>query len=156
MNGLMLHAGAQPVECDALRALITPEATETHVPAPHYSVVDYVKHSLTFFGHEIVEQHFGVTEDGMMFFGLLTLKSPHGDYTDTVGLRNSHNAIGWKFYPPGFVDHRFRSVVLKERHSGNRVPFLLAPTKAEPKKEPEFGGIAKKGLERVKGIEPSS
>lgn len=135
MNGLMLHAGAQPVEYDALRAFPTPEATETHVPIPHHSVVDYVKHSLTFFGHEIMEQHFGVTEDGMRFFGVLTLKSPYGDYTDTVGLRNSHDKrfpIGIAFGSRVFVCDNLAFVadmVVRRKHTANAkrdLPGLVA------------------------------
>lgn len=135
MNGLMLHAGAQPVEYDALRALTVPEATDTHVPIPHHSVVDYVKHSLTFFGHEVVEQHFGVTEDGMRFFGVLTLKSPYGDYTDTVGLRNSHDKkfpIGIAFGSKVFVCDNLSfmaDVVVRRKHTANAkrdLPGLIA------------------------------
>ena len=40
---LMLHAGANPVEYDALRELQAPAATETHVPIPHFRVVDLVQ-----------------------------------------------------------------------------------------------------------------
>ena len=33
---LMLHAGAEEVSYDALRTSVTPEATDTHVPIPHF------------------------------------------------------------------------------------------------------------------------
>jgi hypothetical protein len=59
--------------------------------------VDYVKHSLTFFGHEVVGEDYGVTPTGDRFFGVLSLRSEHGDYTDMVGLRNSHD----KSFPVG-------------------------------------------------------
>lgn len=88
---LMLHAGATPIDYDGLRSLATPVATATHVPIPHHSVVDMVKYSLGFFGHDLLEEHYGVTPDGDRFFGVLSLKSPYGDYTDMVGLRNSHD-----------------------------------------------------------------
>jgi esterase/lipase superfamily enzyme len=42
----MLHAGAKPVDYPALRELQTPEATATHVPIPHFRVVDLVAHSM--------------------------------------------------------------------------------------------------------------
>ena len=84
---LMLHAGAKPVDYDGLRALTTPEATSTHVPIPHFRVVDLVSHSLSYYGHEVAEAHFGVTEDGMRFFGVISLKSDWTGYTDTVGLQ---------------------------------------------------------------------
>ena len=42
---LMLHAGAKPVDYDALSQLPVPLATETHVPIAHTAVVDMVKYS---------------------------------------------------------------------------------------------------------------
>ena len=72
---LMLHAGADPVEYAALRDLPIPAATATHVPIPHYRVVDLVSHALGYYGHLVAEQHFGVTPDGARFFGVLCLKS---------------------------------------------------------------------------------
>jgi hypothetical protein len=94
---LMLHAGAEPVTYDALRTLTTPEATPTHVPIPHVRVVDMLRHTLAFYGHEVIEENFGVTPDGLRFFGLLSLRSSYGHYEDTVALRNSHD----KKFPVG-------------------------------------------------------
>lgn len=94
---LMLHAGAEPVSYDDLHLLPTPKATQTHVPIAHSSVVDMVRYALGYFGHDITQEDFGVTEDGMRFFGVLSLKSPYGGYTDTFGLRNSHD----KTFPIG-------------------------------------------------------
>lgn len=73
---LMLHTGAEVVDFDALRQMPTPEATPTHVPIAHSDVVLMVKYSLGFFGHEIVQEDYGVTPDGMRFFGAISLKSP--------------------------------------------------------------------------------
>jgi len=94
---LILHAGAEPVDFDALRALPIPQATPTHHPIPHHRIVEMLRHSLTFYGHEVTEEQFGVTKDGARFFGVMMLKSEYGDYTDTVGLRNSHD----KSFPVG-------------------------------------------------------
>lgn len=94
---LYLHTGAEPVDFNALRSLPVPEPTATHVPIAHYRIVEMLRHSLTFYGHEITEEHFGVTNDGQRFFGILALKSAYGDYTDVCGLRNSHD----KSFPVG-------------------------------------------------------
>lgn len=94
---LMLHAGAVPATYEQLAALPMPAATETHVPIAHSAVVDMAKYSLGFFGHEIVSEDYGITQDGNRFFGVLSLRSEYGDYTDTVGLRNSHD----KHFPIG-------------------------------------------------------
>ena len=132
---LMLHAGAEPVDYDALRQLPVPIATETHVPSPHHSVVDMVKYSLGFFGHEITDEHYGVTPDGARFFGVLCLKSTYGDYTDMVGLRNSHDKrfpIGVSWGSKIFVCDNLAfsgDTVLKRKHTANAkrdLPGLVA------------------------------
>lgn len=122
---LILHCGAREVDYDGLRQLETPPATRSHVPIPHFRVVDMLRHTLGFYGHEITEEHHGVTEDGARYFGLLSLKSAYTGYTDAVGLRNSHD----KKFPIGigfggrvfccdnlsfFADH-----VIRRRHTLN-------------------------------------
>jgi hypothetical protein len=47
-------------------------------------VVDLAAYSLSYFGHEVLERHFGVTDDGMRFFGVLTLRSPYRDYSEMI------------------------------------------------------------------------
>ena len=122
---LVLHAGAKPIDYDDLRALSTPPATQTHVPIPHHRVMDPAPYSLSYYGHEVVERHFGVTEDGMRFFGVLTLRSPYGDYCDTLGLRNSHDKslpIGVAFGSKVFVCDNLSfnaDIVIKRKHSVN-------------------------------------
>lgn len=96
---LMLHAGGEAIAYDDLRTLPTPESTASHVPVPHHQVVDMVRYALGFFGHELLEEHHAVTPDCMNYFGVLSLRSPHGDYTDMVGLRNSHK----KQFPIGIA-----------------------------------------------------
>jgi hypothetical protein len=132
---LLLHTGAEPIEYDKLRRLPVPVATDTHVPIAHSSVVDMVKYSLGFFGHEIVDEDYGVTPDGARFFGVLSLKSDYGEYEDTVGLRNSHDKrfpIGISFGSRVFVcdnlafngDH-----VIRRKHTANAkrdLPGLVA------------------------------
>ena len=88
---LILHRGAEEVSLMELQQNHTPEATRSHVPIPHHNLVSLVQYALAYHGHEVVEQHHGITPDGMRYFGVLSLKSKYGDYTDTVGLRNSHD-----------------------------------------------------------------
>ena len=33
--------------------------TATHVPIPHFRVVDMLKHTLAFYGHEVTAEHYG-------------------------------------------------------------------------------------------------
>jgi len=131
---LMLHAGANPVDYDGLRQLETPEPTATHVPVPHFRLVDLVSHSLGYYGHEIVDQAFGVTPDGMRFFGVLTLRSSYTGYADVVGLRNSHDKslpVGVSFGSSCFVCDNLAFVgdsVIKTKHSAKlkmRLPGMI-------------------------------
>ncbi len=122
---LMLHAGAKPIEYDGLRQLDTPAATSTHVPIPHFRVVDLLKSTLGMYGHEVTDEHYGVTEDGQRFFGLLSLRSAYTGYEDTVGLRNSNDRsfpVGIGFGSRVFVcDNMAFSAdhVIKRRHTAN-------------------------------------
>jgi hypothetical protein len=121
----MLHCGAEEVDFDALRALETPPATATHVPIPHFRVVDMLRHTLSFYGHEITDEHHGITGDGMRYFGLLSLRSSYGGYEDTVGLRNSHDKkfpVGISFGSRVFVCDNLSFIgdhVIKRRHTAN-------------------------------------
>lgn len=122
---LMLHVGAKEIDYDNLRALQMPEATPTHVPIPHFRVVDLIRSTLGMYGHEISAEHYGVTEDGARFFGLLSLKSTYGGYEDTVGLRNSHDKrfpIGIGFGSRVFVCDNLAFIadhVIKRKHTPN-------------------------------------
>jgi Domain of unknown function (DUF932) len=122
---LMLHAGALAVDYDGLRSLSTPEATPTHVPIPHFRVIDMLRHTLGFYGHQVTEENYGVTPDGSRFFGVLSLKSDYTGYEDTVGLRNSHDKkfpIGISFGSRVFVCDNLAFIaehVVKRKHTAN-------------------------------------
>lgn len=88
---LMLHAGANAVSYDELRAVPIPDPTDTHIPVAHHEIVELMRYTLGFFQHEVAEEHHAVTPDGARYFGVLCLRSPYGDYTDMLGLRNSHD-----------------------------------------------------------------
>jgi hypothetical protein len=96
---LIIHAGANAADYDDLRGIATPQGTDTHVPVPHHEIVELVRYTLGFYGHEIAEENHAITPGGARYFGLLSLRSPYGDYADTVGLRNSHD----KSFPIGIA-----------------------------------------------------
>ena len=140
---LMLHTGAEPVQYTDLKHFDVPEATATHVPIPHTDVVDMVKYALGYYGHDVTEEHYGITEDGARFFGLLSLRSTYGDYTDTVGLRNSHDKrfpIGISIGSRVFVCDNLAFIgdhVIKRKHTANAkrdLPGLVAQV-IEPLRE---------------------
>ncbi|MCE8534749.1 DUF932 domain-containing protein [Ruegeria pomeroyi] len=132
---LLLHTGGEETSLADLRALETPEATRSHVPIPHIDVVDMVKYALGFHGHEIIEEAHAITADANRYFGLLSLKSAYGDYTDTVGLRNSHDKtfpIGISFGSRVFVCDNLAflgDTVIRRKHTANAkrdLPGLVA------------------------------
>ncbi len=140
---LMLHTGAAEVAYEGLRAVATPARTETHVPVAHHEIVELMRYSLGFYGHEIVEEHHAVTEDGARYFGLLSLRSTYGDYTDAVGLRNSHDRrfpIGIAFGSRVFVCDNLAfhaEHVIRRKHTANakrELPGLVAEV-VEPLRE---------------------
>lgn len=140
---LMLHSGATEVAYGDLRAVATPPRTVSHVPVAHHEIVELMRYSLGFYGHEIVEEHHAVTEDGARYFGLLSLRSTYGDYTDTVGLRNSHDRrfpIGIAFGSRVFVcdNLAFQAEhVIRRKHTANakrELPGLVAEV-VEPLRE---------------------
>jgi hypothetical protein len=122
---LMLHADATDIVYPALRELETPPATQSHVPIPHFRVVDLVKTAVGMYGHEVTAEHHGVTGDGARYFGLLSLRSSYTGYEDTVGLRNSHDKsfpVGIGFGSRVFVRDNLAFVAettIKRRHTAN-------------------------------------
>jgi hypothetical protein len=132
---LVLHRGAELISPDTLRGIVTPERTESHVPLPHHELVNMAKYALGYYGHEVTSELHGVTPDGMEYFGLLTLKSDYGDYTDTCGLRNSHSKrfpIGLAYGAVCFVcdNLSFQGThVIRRKHTANShrdLPGLVA------------------------------
>jgi len=127
---LLLHAGAKKIAFDDLRGLETPQPTQTHVPIAHARIVETLRYALGFYGHEVVNEHHGVTEDGMRYFGVLSLKSPYGNYTDTVGLRNSHDRtfpVGIAFGSKVFVCDNLSFIadhVIRRKHTANAMRDL--------------------------------
>jgi hypothetical protein len=131
---LNLHSGGELVAYEALREMVTPPATPTHVPIEHHRLVDLVRGTLSMFGHDIVEEHHALDHDGMRYFGLMTLRSSYTGYTDTLGLRNSHDKstpIGIAFGSQVFVCSNLAFIgdhVIRRRHTVNakrELPGLL-------------------------------
>jgi hypothetical protein len=56
LMSLVLHAGANAVSYDELRAVVTPEGTDTHLPVAHHEIVELVRYTLGFYGHEIAQE----------------------------------------------------------------------------------------------------
>ncbi|MBK3666188.1 DUF932 domain-containing protein [Bradyrhizobium diazoefficiens] len=141
---LNLHSGGELVTYDQLRAVPVPAATDTHLPLPHHELVEMVRFTLNYHGHEIIEEHHAIDHEGMRYFGLMTLRSSYGDYADTLGLRNSNDRsfpIGVAFGSKVFVCSNLSFMgthVIKRKHTARakrELPALLgdiiAPLQAE-------------------------
>jgi hypothetical protein len=132
--GMLLHVGAKEVDYDAVRAVVTPDATHSHVPVPHHRIVDLVRHTLGYYGHEVTEEKHALTEDGMRYFGLMQLRSSSGAFEDVVALRNSHDKrfpIGLAFGGHVFVCDNLSlmaDMVIVRKHTANAkrdIPYMV-------------------------------
>ena len=92
-SNLVLHCGARHVDRAQLAAFPCPAATETHHPIAHIRLVQEVEKALTASQMRIVNESFGVTEDGERMFGLMQVANCQElqDYAYVVGLRGSIN-----------------------------------------------------------------
>ena len=134
-QNLILHSGAKAVSYDELRAVPMPEATETHLPVAHHELVELMRYTLGFYGHEIVEEQHAILPDGARYFGLMILHSTYENYTDMLGLRNSHDKslpIGIAFGSRVFVCDNLAfsaSHVIRRKHTmkaKKELPGLMA------------------------------
>ena len=98
---LILHCGAHKVELDEVKAVKTPEPTETWNPIPHIDLIHQVSATLLANRLTVVNAAHSLTHDGMRYFGLMQIGNGqvHEDYTWVLGLRNSHD----KMFPAGLV-----------------------------------------------------
>jgi hypothetical protein len=90
-HGLVVHAGAQHIGRQDLPAIITPEATNTHKPIPHATLVETILESLAYRQLQVVRDEYAVTGDGMRLFGFLEVNIEHGGVRLALVFRNSHD-----------------------------------------------------------------
>ena len=91
MSSLCLHAGAEIIEMEQLRDVVTPVATPTWTPVAHHALVDSVKGALVASGAEIVKEEHALYRDGARYFGLLHLGENNDGGNTVIGIRNSHD-----------------------------------------------------------------
>jgi hypothetical protein len=91
MQGLMIHAGARRIGRQDLPALSTPDATETHKPIPHHTLIEALIESLAYRQLAVVTDEYAVSQDGMRLFGVLALSLDHEGVRLALGIRNSHD-----------------------------------------------------------------
>ena len=76
---LMLHAGGEAIAYDALRTLPTPP-NRRQATCPFHTTKSSTWSDMRSVSSamKLLEEHHAVTPDGMNYFGVLSLRSPHG------------------------------------------------------------------------------
>lgn len=92
-SNLILHCGARAVDRNVLANVPCPAATESWHPIAHIRLVQEVEKALTASQMRIVNESYGITEDGGRMFGLMQVANCNElqDYAYVLGLRGSLN-----------------------------------------------------------------
>jgi len=91
---MSLIISSNKVDFETLIGVETPEATATHMPIPHYSLVKMTRRAIENAGLEIVQEEHALARGGLRYFGgfALTGKGIDGEDRQIVlGLRNSND-----------------------------------------------------------------
>jgi hypothetical protein len=91
MEARLSHSRSVLIGRQDLRDLPIPEPTATHYPVSHWKIVETLAESLAFRHLDVVSEEYAVSQDGMRFFGALTLNVEESGVRIAVGLRNSHD-----------------------------------------------------------------
>jgi hypothetical protein len=75
----------------ALKHLPMPEATATHQPISHHTLVEQIQECLSYRHLSVVREEYAVSPDGMKCFGLLELNVEYAGVRFAIGLRNSND-----------------------------------------------------------------
>lgn len=96
---LILHCGGSVATREQLATIKTPEPEGRWHPIPHTELIEQVESRLNENGMRIVNESFGLANDGHRMFGLLQIANGQNseDYSWVAGLRNSHD----KSFPAG-------------------------------------------------------
>jgi len=88
---LIAHSGAVKVTRDELRGVATPRGTSSWKPIPHSLLVDCIEETLKRNQLKVAKEEYAVQTEGAKLFGVMTLKSEHGDYALALGIRTSND-----------------------------------------------------------------
>jgi hypothetical protein len=109
-----------------LLALPTPEATLTHKPVSHASLVEAVVEALAFRHIDVVRDEYAITADSMRMFGFLELNMEEGGIRFALGLRNSHDksfalgiTVGYRVFVCDNLAFHGDFAAVTKRHSKN-------------------------------------
>jgi hypothetical protein len=91
MNGTLVASGLSKIGRPELAQIAVPEATSTHKPVPHHTIVEVLVQTLSFRHIGVVQEEYAVSPDGMKMFGVLDLGTQMEGCRFSIGIRNSHD-----------------------------------------------------------------
>jgi len=91
MSGTLVASGLSKIGRPKLAQIAVPEATSTHKPVPHHTIVEALVETLSFRHIGVVQEEFAVSLDGMKMFGVLDLETQMEGCRFSIGIRNSHD-----------------------------------------------------------------
>jgi hypothetical protein len=91
MSGTLVASGLSKIGRPELAQIAVPEATSTHKPVPHHTIVEVLVQTLSFRHIGVVQEEYAVSPDGMKMFGVLDLETQMEGCRFSIGIRNSHD-----------------------------------------------------------------
>jgi hypothetical protein len=88
---LVAHCGSQKLTRGELQAVRTPEGSSTHIPVPHFQIVEALIETLGFRHIGVVRDEYALSQDGMRMFGVLDLETTFDGCRFSIGIRNSND-----------------------------------------------------------------
>jgi hypothetical protein len=88
---LLAHSGTTKLNRDELKAIPTPEGTNTHQPVSHYQIIDALLETLSFRHISVKRDEYAVSPDGMKMFGVLDLETEYRGVSFSIGIRNAND-----------------------------------------------------------------
>jgi hypothetical protein len=90
----MLIMSKNRVDFETLMGVETPEATDSHMPIPHHTLVVEVRKAIAAAGLTVLEEEHGLARGGLRYFGGFAVTGKGIDGEDrqvVIGVRNSHD-----------------------------------------------------------------
>jgi hypothetical protein len=91
MSGTLVASGLSKIGRPELAQIPVPEATSTHKPVPHHTIVEALVETLSFRHIGVVQEEYAVSPDGAKMFGVLDLETQMEGCRFSIGIRNSHD-----------------------------------------------------------------
>lgn len=88
---LLAHCGSHKLTREELKAISTPEGSQTHRPVPHHEIVEALIETLSFRHIAVVQDEYAVSKDGMKVFGVLDLETTFNGCRFSIGIRNAND-----------------------------------------------------------------